>query len=83
MSSKKKKKLPPGLGPRVAASIVIVFAWLIYAIIHAVFLWEYFDTIQNVALIVIAFLLGVAILGAMWATWGIKISRKYTEYKEE
>jgi len=79
MSSKKKKELPPGLGPRVAVSIVIVFAWLIYAIIHVVFFWENFDTIQNVALIVIVFLIGIAILGAMWAAWGIGIARKYTK----
>lgn len=77
--SKEKKKMPEGLGSRVAASIVIVFAWLIYAIIQVVFLWQYFSTIQNIALIIITFLLGIAILGVMWASWGIKIGREYAE----
>jgi RsiW-degrading membrane proteinase PrsW (M82 family) len=81
MSEEKRKRIPEGLGSRVAASIVIVFVWLIYAIIQVVFLWQYFSTIQNIALIVITFLLGLAILGAMWATWGIKIGREYA--KEE
>jgi cytosine/uracil/thiamine/allantoin permease len=80
MSEEEGKVFPPGLGPRVAFSVIIVFAWLIYAIIHVVFLWKYFSTVQNIALLVIAFLLGLAILGAMWASWGIKISKDFAEF---
>ncbi|MBS7623863.1 hypothetical protein KEJ39_09390 [Candidatus Bathyarchaeota archaeon] len=76
MTEKETKPVPPGLGSRVAASIIVVFAWLIYAIVHVVFLWGYFSTVQNIALLVISFLLCVAILGAMWASWGIKLSRE-------
>ncbi|MEM4251789.1 MAG: hypothetical protein QW828_08150 [Candidatus Bathyarchaeia archaeon] len=76
MTEKEAKPIPPGLGSRVAASIIVVFAWLIYAIVHVVFLWGYFSTVQNIALLVISFLLCVAILGAMWASWGIKLSRE-------
>lgn len=83
MTEKEKKIVPPGLGSRVAASIIVVFAWLIYAIVHVVFLWEYFSTVQNIALLIISFLLGVAILGVMWASWGIKISREYAKFEKE
>jgi RsiW-degrading membrane proteinase PrsW (M82 family) len=73
------EKVPAGLGLRVATSIIVVFGWLIYAIVHVVFFWENFSTTQNLALIIIAFLIGVAILGAMWASWGIKISKQFSE----
>jgi len=83
MTEKEKKIVPPGLSSRVAASIIVVFAWLIYAIVHVVFLWEHFSTIQNISLLIISFLLGAAILGAMWASWGIKISREYARSEED
>jgi RsiW-degrading membrane proteinase PrsW (M82 family) len=83
MTEEEKKIVPPGLNSRVAASIIIVFAWLIYAIVHVVFLWERFSTIQNIAMLIISFLLGVAILGAMWTSWGIKISREYASSEED
>ncbi len=73
------EKIPTGLGLRVAISIIVVFGWLIYAIVHVVFLWENFSTTQNLALIIIAFLVGIAILGAMWASWGINISKEFSE----
>ena len=62
------EKVPAGLGLRVAASIIVVFGWLIYTIVHVVFFWENFSTTQNLALIIISFLIGAAILGAMWAS---------------
>lgn len=77
------EKVPAGLGLRVAASIIVVFGWLIYAIVHVVFFWENFSTTQNLALIIIAFLIGVAILGAMWASWGINISKQFPEKNDE
>jgi RsiW-degrading membrane proteinase PrsW (M82 family) len=80
MTVEEGRVFPPGLGSRIAVSIIIVFAWLIYAIIHVVFLWKYFSTVQNVALLVIAFLLGLAILGAIWTSWGIKIGKDFSEF---
>jgi RsiW-degrading membrane proteinase PrsW (M82 family) len=77
------EKIPPGLGLRVALSIIVVFGWLIYAIVHVVFFWENFSTTQNLALIIIAFLIGVAILGAMWASWGINIGKQFSEKKDK
>lgn len=77
------EKVPAGLGLRVAASIIVVFGWLIYAIVHVVFFWENFSTTQNLALIIIAFLIGVAILGVMWASWGINISKQFSEKNDK
>ena len=83
MAEKEVKRTPPGLGSRAAVSIIVVFGWLIYAIIHVVFIWEHFSTIQNIALIIISFLFGLAILGAIWASWGIKVGREYAESCKE
>lgn len=77
------EKVPAGLGLRIAASIIVVFGWLIYAIVHVVFFWENFSTTQNLALIIIAFLIGVAILGVMWASWGINISKQFSEKNDK
>jgi RsiW-degrading membrane proteinase PrsW (M82 family) len=77
------KKIPAGLGLRVAISIIVVFGWLIYAIVHVVFFWENFSTTQNIALIIITFLVGVAILGAMWAAWGIGIGKQFSEKNDK
>ena len=73
------EKIPAGLGLRVAVSIIVVFGWLIYAIVHVVFFWENFSTTQNLALIIIAFLVGVVILGSMWTSWGINIGKQFSE----
>ncbi|WP_455279169.1 hypothetical protein [[Eubacterium] cellulosolvens] len=78
-----KKKIPSGLESRVAVSIIVVFGWLIYAIIHVVFFWDNFSTTQNVALIIITFLIGAAILGAVWAIWGIKMGRLDSEQNDK
>jgi len=74
-----RKKTPPGLASRVIASIIIFFAWLAYAVYHVAFMWSNFSTIQNLALLVITFLIGATILGAMWAWWGINLSKKYAQ----
>ena len=79
MDMSHRKKIPTGLASRVIASIVIFFAWLAYAVYHVAFLWSNFSTIQNLALLVITFLIGAAILGAMWVWWGINLSKKYTQ----
>jgi RsiW-degrading membrane proteinase PrsW (M82 family) len=78
-----KKKIPAGLESRVAVSIIVVFGWLIYAIIHVVFFWDNFNTAQNIALIIITFLIGAAILGAMWVIWGIKMGRLDSEQNDK
>jgi RsiW-degrading membrane proteinase PrsW (M82 family) len=77
------EKDPAGLGLRVAVSMIVVFGWLIYAIVHVVFFWENFSTTQNLALIIITFLIGVAILGVMWASWGINISKRFSEKNDK
>lgn len=73
--------MPPGLASRVAVSIIVFFGWLVFLIIWLVFYAGSYSLLENIAVIVVAFLVGIAILAAMWASWGMKFSRKMEHWK--
>ncbi len=68
------KKMMPGMASRVAGSILVVFGWAAFIILYAVFYASGFTLFQNLAIIFASFLVGMALLGAMWASWGMKHS---------
>jgi protein-S-isoprenylcysteine O-methyltransferase Ste14 len=70
------KEVPPGLAPRVAVTIVVLFGGLIFAIIYVAFFAASFSLFQKIAVIVVVILAMIAILGLMWASWGIKQGMK-------
>ena len=66
---------PPGLAPRVAVSIVVGVGWLIFLVI---LLWFYAGALgvyKSLAVFIISILVVGAILGPLWAYWGIKTER--------
>ncbi len=65
------QETPPGLAPRVVVSIIVFFGLLIFAIIYVAFFASSFSIFQKIAVILVAILVAIAILGAMWASWGI------------
>ncbi len=69
------RKKPPGLAPRVAVSTVVGCGWLIFIIVFLVFYAEGFSIYKNLAIILASILVMGAILGPMWAHWGIKTGR--------
>ncbi len=71
-----KDEFVEGLAKRVVGSILIVFGGLIFVIIHLAFFASQFNGYQNVAIVLAVFLGGIAILGAMWASWGMKFARR-------
>ncbi len=77
MNQNENQETPPGLAPRVAVSIIVFFGLLIFAIIYVAFLAPMFSTFQKIAVIVVAILVAIAILGAMWASWGIKYGKEW------
>ena len=77
MNQEENKETPPGLAPRVAVSIIVFFGLLIFAIIYVVFFASSFSSFQQIAIILVALLVAIAILGAMWASWGIKYGREW------
>jgi hypothetical protein len=73
----------PGFGWRVSLSIIVVFGWFIFLILWLLFYAEVFNLYQNIAVILASILVGIAILAASWASWGIKYGWKYkNEWRE-
>ena len=67
----------PGFGLRVAISIISVFGIVAFFIVWLFFFADKFTLYQNVAVALVAVLAFIAIMGAGWASWGIKYGRKY------
>ncbi len=72
MNQNESRKTPPGLEPRVAISIVVLFGGLIFAIIYVAFFAASYSLFQKIAVILVVILAMTAILGLMWASWGIR-----------
>ena len=68
-------EMPPGGAARVAVSIVVGVSWLIFLILFLAFYADGFSIYQNLAILLASLLVVGAILGPMWAYWGIKTSR--------
>jgi VIT1/CCC1 family predicted Fe2+/Mn2+ transporter len=57
---------------RVSASIISFFAFVIAAVVWLFFYAEKFDAYQNVAVVVVILLAFVAVMGATWASTGLR-----------
>lgn len=75
--------MPPGLAPRVAVSIVVGIGWLIFLIIFLFFYAEGFNIYQNIAIFLVSILVVGAILGPIWAHWGIKTAHTWKAKKRK
>jgi len=71
------EKMPPGLAPRVAASIAVFLGWLIFFVAFLAFYAGNFGIYQNLAIILVSILVGIGIMAPMWAHWGMKYGRRY------
>jgi len=74
-----ENETPPGLALRVVVSIILLFGLLILAIIYVAFFAISYSLFQKIAVILVAMLVVTAILGAMWASWGIKYGKEWKE----
>lgn len=61
-----------GMGWRVAVSIVAFFGSVIAVILWLFFYAGRFNVYQNLAVVVVIFLAFIAVMGATWASWGMK-----------
>ena len=77
MNQNENQETPPGLASRVVVSIIVFFGLLIFSIIYVAFFASTFSLFQKIAVILVAILVAIAILGAMWASWGIKYDREW------
>jgi hypothetical protein len=61
-----------GMGWRVAVSIITFFGSMIAVILWLFFFAGDFTVYQNIALVVVILLSFIAIMGATWASWGMR-----------
>lgn len=70
------------MGWRVTASIVTFFGSVIAGILWLFFYASNFNVYQNIAVAVVISLAFIAIMGATWASWGMK-QRETAEEKSK
>jgi VIT1/CCC1 family predicted Fe2+/Mn2+ transporter len=63
---------PGGMGWRVGVSIFSFFGAIIAVILWLFFYAGGYNAYQNLAIIVVIFLAFIAVMGAVWASWGMK-----------
>jgi hypothetical protein len=71
----------PGFAWRVSLSIIVGVGWLVFLILWVTFYAAAFTLIENVVIVLVSMLIVGAILGASWASWGIKYGRKCGKQK--
>ena len=76
-----------GFTSRIIASIIIPIALMIFLIIWFFFYADSFNFYQNIAIVLVSILAIGGILGATWASWGMKHEKKFEkmckEYEEK
>jgi hypothetical protein len=67
----------PGFSWRIAATIMLGVIWLSFLILWLIFWAGDFDVYQNLAIVFVSIIVVIGLLGAMWASWGLRYARKY------
>jgi hypothetical protein len=75
------KSIPEGIGWRVAVTILAFFGSVIGVILWLFFYANGFSVYQNIAVVVMIFLGFVAVMGAVWAPWGMRQGARLSEEK--
>jgi hypothetical protein len=79
----KNNKTPEGMGSRIAVSILTFFGSIIGIILWLFFYAGTFNVYQNIAIVVVILLGFIAIMGATWASWGLKQAAQRSRKEED
>ena len=71
-STSTEQAKPEGMGWRVSVSIVTFFSLVIAVILWLSFYAQKFNVYQNVAVVIVILLAFIAVMGATWASWGMR-----------
>ena len=71
--------MPEGLSQRVSGTIIAFFGAIIAIILWLLFYADRFTVYQNVAVVAVILLGFVAIMGAVWAPWGMRQAKWQSE----
>lgn len=66
-----------GLRRRIGATIALLVGGLCWVILYLAFLAGRFAWYQNLAVVLVSFLVVPAIVVLMWITWGVGLARRF------
>jgi ABC-type amino acid transport system permease subunit len=66
-----------GLKTRIAATIVLLVGGLCWVILYLAFLAGRFAWYQNLAIVLVSFIVFPAVVIVMWIFWGISVGRRF------
>jgi hypothetical protein len=64
-----------GMRVRVAASILLGVGWLSFVLLYAGFWVDGYSLFQSIVIVLVSMLVLAGIMGAMWASWGMRFAR--------
>ena len=64
-----------GIWWRVAASILVGVSWISFELLYAAFWAGPYSLFQSIVIVLVSFILLAGIMGAMWASWGMRFAR--------
>jgi VIT1/CCC1 family predicted Fe2+/Mn2+ transporter len=82
METAANNKIPEGMGGRVAATILTFFGSIIGIILWLFYYAGNFNVYQNIAIVVVILLSFMAVMGATWASWGMKQAAKRSKKED-
>lgn len=76
-------EMPEGMGRRVTVSILTFFGSIIGIILWLFFYAGSFNVYQNIATVVVILLGFIAVMGATWASWGMKQAAQRSSRRQD
>ncbi|HTT45612.1 MAG TPA: hypothetical protein VMH38_06315 [Thermoplasmata archaeon] len=66
-----------GLKARVVATVGLLIGGLCWVILYLAFLAGHFAWYQNLAIVLVSFLVFPTVVIVMWVAWGIRVGRRF------
>jgi uncharacterized membrane protein YedE/YeeE len=79
MKTEENNSISTGMGWRISVTILTFFGAVIGIILWLFFYAENFNVYQNIAILVVILIGFVAVMGASWASWGMKQAARRNE----
>lgn len=70
------RSMVEGMRWRVGVSILVGVGWISFVLLYAAFWAGPYTLLQSVVIILVSFLVLAGIMGAMWASWGMRFARR-------
>ncbi len=82
MAKKDELKAVPGLGVRIAITVVTGLGWLMFVILFLAFWVGGFTPLEAIAVFLISILAVAVIVAPMWIMWGMKVADRNRRLRE-